>query len=207
MATLVPLRILAAVLAGAIALTLAVIDGHWQPPPPQPPVLPTVAQGAMAATAIRADQLAEIAARPLFLATRRPLESTVAAEPEAEAAQEPLDGTTLVGIYNSGGAVGVLLATGKEVARLRSGDTWQGWRLLSVGTDSVDLVAPDGMRKTLQLERRPQLGGMTAIPAGAPAAQRKARPSGSGAADNPRGSGSAASRAARNLANGANSSK
>ena len=207
MTTLVLLRILAAVLAGAIALTLAVIDGHWQPPPPQPPVLPAVAQGAMAASAIRADQLAEIAARPLFLATRRPLEVTVAAEPEAEPAQEPLDGTTLVGIYNSGGTLGVLLATGQEVARLRFGDTWQGWRLLSVGVDSVELVAADGTRTTLELERRPQLGGMTATPARAPAARGKTQPGGGAAAGNPRGSREATPRAARNPASGANSSK
>lgn len=202
MAPLIPLRVLAVVLAGAIALTLALVDSHWQPPPPQPPVLPVVARGAVAATAIRADQLAEIAARPLFLAARRPLEITVETKPEAEVAPEPLGDTTLVGIYNSGGVVGVLLATGKEVTRLRFGDDWQGWRLLSVGTDSVVLVSVDGTSKTLELERRPQLGGMTAIPPGGSAAQ-----GGKQAADDPRGGRQTAPRAARNPAAGANSSK
>jgi hypothetical protein len=107
----------------------------------------------------------DVAARPLFLATRRPPEPVAETVPEEAPPPDPLADVALVGVYGSGADAGVLLRKGAEVSRLRADGEWQGWRLLALGATEVTLTAADGATKTLKLERRPQLGGMIAQPA------------------------------------------
>ncbi len=151
----------------AIALTWALIDADWQPPAPHPAEVPAPL-GMGAVSAVGGDALVEIAERPLFLPDRRPPEPEVVAAPEAEPEPDPLADVVLLGIYGSGGSAGIILGRlGKdaEASRLRVGDEWQGWRLLSISATAATLVAADGETQSLELERRPQQGGMVAPPA------------------------------------------
>lgn len=148
----------------ALVLILIAIDGDWRPPAAQPPEIP--APAALAADAVAGgDLVVDVAARPLFLATRRPPEPAAEVAPEEAPPPDPLADVALVGVYGSGADAGVLLRKGAEVSRLRASAEWQGWRLLSLGATEVTLVAADGATKTLKLERQPQLGGMVAQPA------------------------------------------
>ena len=148
----------------AIALTWALVDADWRPPAPHPAEVPAP-PGMGAVSGVGGDVLVDIAERPLFLPDRRPPEPEVVEEPEPEPEPDPLAEVTLLGIYGSGGTAGVLLGKGAEVSRLRIGGEWQGWRLLSVSATAATLVAADGETQSLELERRPQLGGMVAAPA------------------------------------------
>lgn len=154
---------LAVGLIGLTVLTWVSIDARWEPPVPQAATVPE-APGSSVVGPVSGNALVEMAARPLFLPERRPPEPVLVEEPEPEPEPEPLADVTLLGIYGSGGSAGVLLAAGDEVSRLRVGGEWQGWRLLSVGSTAATLVAADGETQTLELERRPQLGGMVATP-------------------------------------------
>lgn len=148
-------------LSAAIALTLALIDGRWQPPPVHPAEVPAP-PGGSPAPPVSGDLLVDIAARPLFLPQRRPPEPAAVEAPEPDAGPDPLEGVALLGIYGSGGNAGVLLGNDKEASRLRVGGEWQGWRLLSISATGATLIAADGETRALTLERRPQLGGMVA---------------------------------------------
>ncbi|MDD3650716.1 hypothetical protein [Immundisolibacter sp.] len=147
----------------ALVLILVAIDGDWQPPAAQPPEIPAPPAPAGDA-AVGSDLVADIAARPLFLATRRPPEPSAEATVAEAPPPDPLADVALVGIYGSGADAGILLRKGTEISRLRADGQWQGWRLLSLGATEVTLTAADGATKTLKLERRPQVGGMVARP-------------------------------------------
>lgn len=185
----------------ALVLILVAIDGDWQPPAAQPlevPVPPAPAAGAV----VGGDLVVDVAARPLFLSTRRPPEPVAEVVPEEAPPPDPLADVTLVGIYGSGADAGVLLRKGAEVSRLRASAEWQGWRLLALGATEVTLVGADGATKTLKLERRPQVGGLIAQPAqGAGKAARPVKGAGMAAPGAVRGkAGPGAQRA--NAANG-----
>ena len=184
----------------ALVLILVAIDGDWQPPAARPPDIP--APPPAADTQIGGDLVVDVAARPLFLATRRPPEPVAEAAPEEAPPPDPLADVTLVGIYGSGADAGVLLRKGAEVSRLRASAEWQGWRLLSLSATEVTLVAADGATKTLKLERRPQVGGMVARPAqGGGKAAQPAKGTGTGNAAQPaKGTGNAAPGAVRGRA-------
>lgn len=161
----------------AIALTWALIDAHWLPPAPHPAEVPAP-PGMGTVSAVGGDVLVDIAERPLFLPDRRPPEPEVVEEPEPEPEPDPLADVVLLGIYGSGGSAGVILGKlgkGAEVSRLRVGGEWQGWRLLSISATAATLVAPDGETQSLELERRPQQGGMVAPSAGGGSGKKAAR--------------------------------
>lgn len=167
---------LAVGIACAIALTWALIDADWRPPAPHPAEVPVPPEMG-AVSAVGGDVLVDIAARPLFLPDRRPPEPEVVEEPEPEPEPDPLANVVLLGIYGSGGSAGVILGKlgqGAEVSRLRIGEEWQGWRLLSISATAATLVAADGETQSLELERRPQQGGMVAAPAGGGSDQKAA---------------------------------
>lgn len=152
------------VLAGAILLALVSIDSAWQPPPRRELAV-VIAPAATVDPMLGAEQLAEIAARPLFMSSRRPPEQVAdVATAAPPLPPDPLADVILVGIYGSGATAGVLLKRGTEISRLGSGGQWQGWRLFAVGSTEVILLAADGAQKALKLERRPQQGGMVAAP-------------------------------------------
>ena len=159
------LGVLALAQVAVLVLVLTAIDGDWQPPAAQTPAVPAPpVAGADAAAG--ADRVVDVAARPLFLAGRRPPEPTAAPPAEEAAAPDALADVSLVGVYGAGSEAGALLRKGTEVSRLRPSGEWQGWRLLALGATEVTLIAADGATRTLKLERRPQLGGMVAQPAG-----------------------------------------
>lgn len=92
-----------------------------------------------------------VAERPLFMPGRRGAvesQSPVAAPTEA-ATVAPL---TLAGIGRRGDGQGVaLLRRGRTARSLSPGQEWAGWRLVTVGPTSVDLLSPRGERQSLRV--------------------------------------------------------
>lgn len=147
----------------AVAVVLVAVDGDWQPPAALAPGLPS-APNAPAGITAGADLVVDVAARPLFVATRRPLEARGDGASGNGESPDALADVALVGVYGTGDDAGVLLRKGTEVSRLHVGGDWLGWRLQTLGTTEVTLIAVDGATRTLKLERQPQMGGMTARP-------------------------------------------
>jgi hypothetical protein len=92
---------------------------------------------------------AEIVARPLFSASRRPFAA------ESEAAGEPSPGKSiaieLVGtLLTKRGAAALLLPQGQNARWLRAGETIAGWQVETIQRDQVSLHL-DGEAKTLEL--------------------------------------------------------
>ena len=92
---------------------------------------------------------AEIVARPLFSASRRPFVA------ESEAAGEPSPGESiaieLVGtLLTERGAAALLLPQGQNARWLRAGETIAGWQVETIQRDQVSLHL-DGEAKTLEL--------------------------------------------------------
>ncbi|WP_073975313.1 hypothetical protein [Erythrobacter donghaensis] len=123
--------VLAALLALLLALMLAaqfVLPAER----PDPPAVPPAGSGAasVAIAAVSADPA--LAARALFRPTR------LAASSAEGAPSGPLGGASAAGIVRVRGAPRLILQTpdGKSVT-LRPGQSWQGWRLVGIGTDSV----------------------------------------------------------------------
>lgn len=98
------------------------------------------------------DDLRAVAERPLFMPGRRgTLDATGAATAAtpAPALSAPL---MLAGIGRRGDGQGVaLLRQGAAARALTPGQEWAGWRLLAVGGASVDLLSPQGQRRTLRV--------------------------------------------------------
>ena len=93
-------------------------------------------------------QREEIRNRPLFWASRRPLESDVAQTPgsggEAEASSElvvkpgKIDGTRLTGVFGAGESAGIIVLSKGKKRRLAVGEEIEGWTLESVNpTEAV----------------------------------------------------------------------
>lgn len=148
----------------AVAVVLVAVDGDWQPPAALAPDLPSAPNAPTGITA-GADLVVDVAARPLFVATRRPLEARGDGASGNGESPDALADVALVGVYGTGDDAGVLLRKGTEVSRLHVGGDWLGWRLQALGTTEATLIAVDGATRTLKLERQPQMGGMIAIPA------------------------------------------
>ena len=90
---------------------------------------------------------AEIVARPLFSASRRPFaESESAAEAPGEAVPIELVGTLLT----EKGAAALLQPQGQNARWLHAGDTIAGWQVATIQRDQVNLHL-DGEAKTLEL--------------------------------------------------------
>ena len=92
---------------------------------------------------------AEIAARPLFSASRRPFVAASETEkevPPAESVAIELVGTLLT----EGGAVALLQPQGQNARWLRAGETIAGWQVETIQRHQVSLRL-DGEAKTLEL--------------------------------------------------------
>ena len=91
---------------------------------------------------------AEIAARPLFSASRRPFVESESAGEAAPGEGAPLE---LVGtLLTEKGAVALLQPQGQNARWLHAGDTIAGWQVETIERDQVSLHL-DGEAKTLQL--------------------------------------------------------
>lgn len=87
-----------------------------------------------------ASDVSDILERPLFWASRRPVE---AAEEQAANDVISVDGIRVLGIIVKGGTPSVLLNTGQRIARARVGDDVSGWRVNAIATHSVTLASGD----------------------------------------------------------------
>lgn len=96
---------------------------------------------------------AEIAARPLFWAGRRPVEVKPAAEAVAEAKPDPsenqkpgkIEGIKLTGVFGSGDSAGIIVLSKGKKRRVMVGEEVNGWVLQSV--ESTEAVLGSGDSK------------------------------------------------------------
>lgn len=125
---------LAALLALLLALML-VAQFALPAERPEPPAVPPAGRSAVpvAIAAVSADPA--LGRRALFRPTR------LAATSAENAPIGPLDGASPAGIVRVRGAARLILQTpdGKTVT-LRPGQSWQGWRLIAIGTDNVRFI-------------------------------------------------------------------
>lgn len=96
------------------------------------------------------EDLRGVAERPLFMPGRRgAVESQT---PVASSATSAVAHLTLAGIGRRGDGQGVALLRQGHVARsLSPGQEWAGWRLVTVGATSVDLLSPQGERLSVRV--------------------------------------------------------
>jgi hypothetical protein len=123
--------VLAALLVALLSVMLIVQFMLPQERPAVPGVPPAALRAGPAQIgAVSADPV--LARRSIFQATR------LAGASAAGAPVGPLDGAIPAGIVRVRGAARLVLQTpdGKSVT-LRPGQSWQGWRLLSIGRDDV----------------------------------------------------------------------
>ena len=130
-----PERAEGTVLAALLALLLALMLLAQLVLPverPQPPAVPPAGLGAppVGIAAVSADPA--LARRVIFRPTR------IAAAQGTGTPVGPLDGASPAGVVRVRGAARLILQTpdGGTVT-LRPGQSWQGWRLIAIGTDSV----------------------------------------------------------------------
>jgi hypothetical protein len=123
--------VLAALLAVLLALMLMaqfVLPAER----PDPPAVPPAGLGAAPVSLSAATADPALSRRSIFRPTR------LAASSAPGAPIGPLDGASPVGVVKVRGAARLILQTpGGTAVTLRPGQSWQGWRLVAIGTDSV----------------------------------------------------------------------
>jgi hypothetical protein len=137
----------------AVAADSAPVHGNTPPP--------SVASVAN----VRPDSMvAEILARPLFSATRRPPPKS-----DSPTGDSGLSDTRLTGIVTEPGyRFAIFAPNGAKALMVHEGDTVSGWRVENITPTEVSLTGPEGT-KTLQPKNDPNLV-RTSPPAAAPPA-------------------------------------
>lgn len=125
------LAILNLLLLGAIALAWLSGRTAWAPPPPIAPdpalFAPPGATGEAVAGA------AELHARPLFAASRRPAPAEAVEQPDAgDAPAGSIDGAALVGLVGGGEQGVALVSLDSEIRRVPVGGHLAEWRLTEI---------------------------------------------------------------------------
>lgn len=165
----------AALAVGIVAL-LATADHAWSPPNPHPVDVTTFEVATLARTQPATDQLGEIAERPLFAPSRRPVVATPAV---ASTPSEPLADAKVLGLFGHAGAWGAILLIEDKVRRVGPGERMGQWRLARVKGDILEFEGEAGARTTLKLAHLPQMAAPSVgqMPPADPAAvgQRTAR--------------------------------
>lgn len=174
--TRVLLLVCAALVLGIVAL-LVTADHAWSPPNPHPVDVTTFEVATLERNQPAADQLGEIAERPLFASSRRPV---VVTPPTASAPPEPLEGAKVLGVFGHAGAWGAILLIEDKVRRVVPGERMGQWRLAQVKGDVLEFEGEAGARTTLKIAHLPQVAAPSVgeMPPVDPAAggQRSARP-------------------------------
>jgi hypothetical protein len=130
-----PERAEGTVLAALLALLLALMVAAQFVLPadrPEPPAVPAAGLGTAPVALAAASADPALSRRSIFRPTR------LAASSAPGAPAGPLDGASPAGVVKVRGAARLILQTpdGGTVT-LRPGQSWQGWRLIAIGTDSV----------------------------------------------------------------------
>ena len=177
------------VLALVVVVQLPVLLGRYiaagqvRAVPPAPDSLTVVSRAQLRTPTPQ--QSVEVLARPVFFASRRPLEprtDVAAADAEAEVKKAgSLEGLKVLGIVENGEQSSVIVSLKGEQRRLLKGQSIAGWRLAEVTPGRVALESGDE-RDERSLSPAPVIA---AAPAGGPAAGGQARDTGTprGAAD------------------------
>lgn len=156
------LLLIAACAAGTVAI-LALVPSSWEAPQPQLPELSGVSLAALADEEASVIDFGQVAARPLFIAGRRPwIEPAAVAKGDPEPEPDPFPEADLVGIFGSGGDAGVIVSMDGEASRVRVGAEWSGWTLRAVDPGGLSATFEASGRRSheLKLKRQPQQGAM-----------------------------------------------
>ncbi len=166
MAGLLRILLMSCVALGLGVLSLFLLGSRsWTQPAPHPAdagLFEQVLPQRKLATINNGD---EIAARPLFSSSRRPVDVEQPL-PTAAPLAEPIDGAKVHGLFGRDGAWGVILSLNGKVSRLRPGEQLGPWKLLGIAGEELEFVNETGERASLQLRPLP----IVAAPAAAPAA-------------------------------------
>lgn len=101
------------------------------------------------------DQLDTIVARPLFWASRRPLEEVEMDSAPVNASagdDEDLSDVQLIGVYRAGPNSGVIVLVDGVRERVRLNGLIKGWQLNALEANSASFVDQSGREQTVQLE-------------------------------------------------------
>ena len=134
-----------ALLCGALALALllalavgAVLVTTRTPPPaiePSPATLMAVPVDLPEPAPL--PMSGEMVRRPLFWASRAPLEEIELVESAPSSGPDPLDEVELLGMFSSGEQLGVIIRAGRERRRLMLGQSLGDWQLAELADDGA----------------------------------------------------------------------
>ena len=170
------LMLACAAVALGVAALLVTADHAWSPPGPHALDVTTFEVATLERTQPAVEQLVEIAERPLFAPSRRPV---VAAPTTASAPPKPLEGAKVLGLFGHAGAWGAILLVEDKVRRVGPGERMGQWKLARVKGDLLEFEGEAGARTTLKIAHLPPMAAPSVgeMPPGDPAAagQRTAR--------------------------------
>jgi len=161
--------------AAVVAVMWTRPPSPWEPPNPILPEIPAVAGVAADGPVAGSDSLSETTERPLFFASRRPVDKVVEKPEESEAKELAIE---VSGFFSSAdGAGGAILRVDGQPVRVMRGEKVGRWTLESVAGLSAVLRADNGESRRLELERAPQ---PSAAAAPAPSSAVATRPPSAG---------------------------
>ncbi|MEP4146609.1 MAG: type II secretion system protein N [Halioglobus sp.] len=155
-------RVELAVLVLMVLLLLQLLWGAYRAASPAIPEPVRPARDSLAVidisglAVVSPEQRAQIRQRPLFWATRAPVQPPEAVKPEAAEPKAPkagkIDNVKLSGVFGAGDATGIIVVTKGKKHRVMLGEEIQGWTLQSVDPTSAELTT-NGKLATLALQR------------------------------------------------------
>ncbi len=151
--------------ASVVALLWTRPPPPWEPPRPILPEIPAVAGVVADGPVLGRDALSETTERPLFFASRRPVEKVVEKPEEPEVKDQTIE---VSGFFSSAdGSGGAILRVDGQAMRVIRGEKFGRWTLESVDGLNAVLRGDDGESRELELERAPQpsAGKGPAVPA------------------------------------------
>jgi hypothetical protein len=133
----------------AIAALWFTSDKVWTPPESRPIDSSLFDVPAIDYKHVAGEALAEISARPIFSATRRPPPPEPVAEAENE--PDPFANVKVLGLFGSGGEGGVILQIDGRSKRVRHGEKLGSWVLRGVNGMSAQFTGPGGTQKNVEM--------------------------------------------------------
>lgn len=173
-----------AVVALGVFALVALADRAWVPPEPNPVDASTFDVAAIERTLRVPAQLEEIAARPLFSASRRP-PPPAAPAPEVSAPAEPIQDAKVLGLFGRQGAWGAILSINGKVTRVGPGQKVGQWALVRVDGNNIVFDNGAGARTTLKFVHLPHASAPSAATSAEGEAPTGGAPAGKGQRSKP----------------------
>lgn len=143
------LLVLCVLAAAGIAALWLTGDKTWTPPGSRPIDSSLFDVPAIDYKHVAGEAFAEISARPIFSATRRPPPPEPVAEAENE--PDPFANVKVLGLFGSGGEGGVILQIDGRSKRVRHGEKLGSWVLHGVNGMSAQFIGSNGTQKNVEM--------------------------------------------------------